>query len=88
MPRKELIGTVVSNKMQKTVVVAVERHVQHDKYEKEIVKTRKFKAHDAQDSCKIGDRVKIQECPPLSKDKHFQVVAVLAHAGQVGAVQD
>jgi small subunit ribosomal protein S17 len=74
MPRKELVGKVVSNKMQKTVVVAVESYFPHPRYEKQIVKTKKFKAHDAEDKCQLGDRVRIQECVPISKDKHFQVV--------------
>lgn len=75
MPRKELVGKVVSNKMDKTVVVAVESYIPHPKYEKQIVHTKKFKAHDAENKCQIGDRVRIQECRPLSKDKHFTVVA-------------
>lgn len=76
MPRKELVGKVVSNKMDKTVVVAVENHFPHPKYEKMIVKTKKFKAHDAENRCRIGDIVRLQECRPLSRDKHFLVVAV------------
>ncbi len=79
MPKKELVGKVVSNKMQKTVVVAVENHVRHSKYEKQTVRTSKFKAHDEENKCQIGDRVRIQECPPLSRDKHFKVVAVLGN---------
>lgn len=79
MPRKELVGKVVSNKMQKTVVVAVTNDVQHSKYEKQMVKTSKFKAHDEENKCQIGDKVRIQECPPLSRDKHFKVIAVLGH---------
>lgn len=75
MPRKELVGKVVSNKMDKTVVVAVENHFPHKKYEKMIVRTVKFKAHDEENKCQVGDRVKIQECRPMSKDKFFQVVA-------------
>jgi small subunit ribosomal protein S17 len=77
MPKKELIGKVVSNKMQKTVVVAVENYVRHRKYEKQTVRTSKFKAHDEENKCQIGEQVRIQECPPLSKDKHFKVIAVL-----------
>ena len=79
MPKKELVGKVVSNKMQKTVVVAVENNVQHRKYEKQTVKTSKFKAHDEENKCQVGQRVRIQECPPLSRDKHFKVVAVLGN---------
>ncbi len=77
MPRKELVGKVVSDKMQKTVVVAVENYINHRKYEKQTVRTRKFKAHDEEGKCKVGDRVRIQECRPLSKDKHFQVIGVI-----------
>ena len=79
MPKKELVGKVVSNKMQKTVVVAVENNVQHRKYEKQTVKTSKLKAHDEENKCQVGQRVRIQECPPLSRDKHFKVVAVLGN---------
>ncbi len=79
MPKKELVGKVVSNKMQKTVVVAVENYVQHRKYEKQRILTSKFKAHDEENKCQVGDRVRIQECPPISKDKHFTVVQVLGH---------
>lgn len=87
MPKKELIGKVVSDKMQKTVVVAVESYRNHRKYEKQIVQTAKFKAHDADDTCKIGDRVRIQECPPISKDKHFKVVEVIARGEFSQAVE-
>lgn len=80
MPKKELVGKVVSNKMQKTVVVAVENDVQHRKYEKQTVRTSKFKAHDEENKCKVGETVRIQECPPLSRDKHFKVVAILGGA--------
>ena len=80
MPKKELVGKVVSNKMDKTVVVAVETYAPHPKYEKQIVRTNKFKAHDAENKCEIGDRVRIQECRPLSKEKHFTVVANLGKA--------
>jgi len=83
MPRKELVGKVVSNKMDKTVVVAVQNHFPHKKYEKQIVHTKKFKAHDPENKCQVGDRVRIQECPPLSKDKHFQVVANLGNERDV-----
>ena len=77
MPKKELVGKVVSNKMQKTVVVSVENYKHHPRYEKQILKTRKFQAHDANDKCKIGDVVRIQECPPISKQKHFQVLEII-----------
>ena len=77
MPKKELVGKVVSNKMDKTVVVAVEAYQPHTKYQKQIIRTNKFKAHDPENKCEIGDRVRIQECRPLSKEKHFEVVANL-----------
>lgn len=76
MPRKEITGEVVSNKMQKTVVVAVENRVPHPKYEKHIVKTAKYKAHDEEGKCQIGDIVRIQECRPLSREKRWLVVGV------------
>lgn len=80
MPRKELVGKVVSNKMEKTVVVAVENRHPHPKYEKQIVETVKFKAHDAENSCQIGDRVRIKECRPLSKEKRWLVNEILERA--------
>jgi small subunit ribosomal protein S17 len=92
MPKKELSGKVVSNKMQKTVVVAVESRFTHDKYEKPILRTRKFKAHDPENKCKIGDRVTLRECRPLSRDKHWLVVEInsgtdtAALAGEVASI--
>lgn len=76
MPRKEIVGKVVSNKMEKTVVVAVENRFPHPQYEKPIVKTKKFKAHDAENKCQIGDIVRIRECRPLSRDKTWLVVEI------------
>lgn len=87
MPKKELVGKVVSNKMQKTVVVAVESHVQHKKYEKQIARTNKFKAHDPENKCQVGDRVRIQECPPISRDKSFQVIAILGSGTGAATVE-
>ena len=78
MAVKERVGLVVSDKMQKTVVVAVENRSPHPKYKKIVVKTRRFKAHDEDNKCKIGDRVRIQETRPLSKTKRWQVVEILA----------
>lgn len=80
MPKKELIGKVVSNKMDKTAVVAVETRTPHPKYEKQIVRTKKFKAHDAENKCQIGDSVRIQECRPLSKDKTWTVIEITLSA--------
>ncbi len=77
MPKKELVGKVVSNKMEKTIVVAIESRIPHPKYEKQMVKTSRFKAHDEKNECGVGDRVRIQECRPLSKDKTWTVVEIL-----------
>lgn len=72
--KKELTGTVVSNKMQDTVVVAVERFVKHPKYGKFIRRTKKYKAHAPGLDLGVGEKVVIRECAPVSKDKHFTVV--------------
>ncbi len=70
-----LKGKVVSDKMDKTVVVAVTRFVEHKKYKKRIKISKKYKAHDETNSKKVGDTVEIEETKPISKDKHFKVVA-------------
>ena len=75
--RKTRTGRVVSNKMDKTIVVAIEDNVKHPLYNKIVKTTTKFKAHDEQNVCRIGDRVKIMETRPLSKDKHFRLVEVI-----------
>ena len=75
--RKVRIGRVVSNKMDKTIVVAVEDFVRHELYNKPVKRTKKFKAHDENNECRIGDRVKIRETRPLSKDKRFRLVEVV-----------
>lgn len=75
--RKVRVGKVVSDKMDKTVVVAVERKVPHALYNKPMVSTKRFKAHDENDECQIGDTVKIVETRPLSKDKCWRVVEIL-----------
>ncbi|MDC0835151.1 30S ribosomal protein S17 [Leptolyngbya valderiana BDU 20041] len=79
MAVKERVGTVVSNKMQKTVVVAVENRVPHPKYGKTMVQTKRYKAHDENNECQIGDRIRIRETRPLSKHKHWVVVETLSH---------
>jgi small subunit ribosomal protein S17 len=71
---KTLQGTVVSDKMDKTVVVLVQRFVKHPKYQKYQKFSKKYKAHDENNSLKVGDAVTIRECRPLSKDKNFEVV--------------
>ena len=75
--RKVRVGKVVSDKMYKTVVVAVERKVPHALYNKPMVSTKRFKAHDENNECQIGDTVKIVETRPLSKDKCWRVVEIL-----------
>ena len=75
--RKVRVGKVVSDKMEKTVVVAVERKVPHALYNKPMVSTKRFKAHDENNECQIGDTVKIVETRPLSKDKCCRVVEIL-----------
>lgn len=78
--RKSLIGKVVSDKMQKTIVVAVEERIQHPLYGRTVKKTKKFKAHDEENTCKVGDVVKIVETRPLSKEKRWQIVEVIEKA--------
>ena len=75
--RKVRVGKVVSDKMNKTVVVAVERKVPHALYNKPMVSTKRFKAHDENNECHIGDTVKIVETRPISKDKCWRVVEIL-----------
>ncbi len=78
--RKVMIGTVVSDKMDKTVVVAVETNVKHDIYGKIQKRTYKLKAHDENNECKTGDKVKVMETRPLSKDKRWRVVEIVEKA--------
>ena len=78
--RKVMIGKVVSDKMDKTVVVAVETSVKHKVYNKIVKRTYKLKAHDEANECKIGDIVKVMETRPLSKDKRWRVVEVMERA--------
>jgi small subunit ribosomal protein S17 len=81
MPKKLYTGTVVSDKMAKTVVVAVTRTFQHPLYKKTVKKVVKFKAHDEQDRCHVGDTVQIIESRPLSKVKRLQVINVMRGEG-------
>jgi small subunit ribosomal protein S17 len=78
--RKTRIGTVVSDKMDKTVVVAVQRLVKHPLYGRIIKLTKKLKAHDELNECQIGDKVKLMETRPLSKDKRWRVVNIIEKA--------
>ena len=74
--RKTRVGKVVSNKMDKTIVVAVENHVKHPLYKKVVKSTYKLKAHDENNECNIGDTVKVMETRPLSKDKRWRLVEI------------
>ena len=78
--RKTLIGIVESNKMDKTIVVKVETSVRHPIYKKTIKRTYKLKAHDEENVCQIGDKVKVMETRPLSKDKRWRLVEVVEKA--------
>lgn len=78
--RKERIGTVTSDKMEKSIVVAVERKVKHPKYGKFVKKTTKFVAHDEKNDCNVGDTVKIMETRPLSKSKNWRLVEIVERA--------
>ena len=78
--RKVMVGKVVSDKMDKTVVVAVETSVKHKVYNKIIKRTYKLKAHDENNECQVGDKVKVMETRPLSKDKRWRVVEIVEKA--------
>ena len=82
MAIKERLGTIVSDKMDKTVVVAVESRVTHPKYGKIVVRTKRFKAHDAENACTVGDRVRIRETRPLSRTKRWVVADILTSANE------
>ena len=78
--RKTRVGLVVSDKMQKTVVVAIERRVPHPVYGKMVTRTKRLKAHDEENSAKAGDTVRIMETRPLSKDKRWRVIEIVERA--------
>ena len=78
--RKTRVGKVVSDKMDKTITVAVEDHVKHPLYGKIVKKTYKLKAHDENNECKVGDTVKVMETRPLSKDKRWRLVEIVEKA--------
>jgi small subunit ribosomal protein S17 len=78
--RKEIIGTVFSNRMDKTITVTVERKVKHPKYKKFVKSTSRFKAHDEKNDCNINDVVRIMETRPLSKDKRWRLVEIIERA--------
>ncbi|OLP16263.1 30S ribosomal protein S17 [Leptolyngbya sp. 'hensonii'] len=79
MAVKERVGLVVSNKMDKTVVVAIENRSPHPKYGKIMVRTKRYKAHDEENQCRIGDRVRIRETRPLSRTKRWIVADILSN---------
>ena len=78
--RKTVIGKVVSNKMDKTIVVAIEDSVKHKLYNKIVKRTVKYKAHDEENICGIGDRVKVMETRPLSRDKRWRLAEIIEKA--------
>ena len=80
--RKYEIGYVTSDKMDKTVVVSIVELVRHPLYSKAVKRTKKYKAHDENNACKIGDRVRIGETRPLSKDKRWEVIQIIDKAAQ------
>lgn len=80
MPKATKVGVVTGNKMEKTAVVSVERLVRHALYKRAYKKTSTFLVHDEANRCKVGDRVRIAECRPISKRKHWRVVEILESA--------
>ena len=83
MPVKEKVGIVVSNKMEKTIVVKVESRFSHPMYSKTIVKTKKYLAHDELEECNIGDQVLVEECRPLSKRKRWKLIKILSKSSLI-----
>ena len=81
--RRRLVGRVISNKMQKSAIVKIERKVKHPLYGKYIIRTTKLHIDDAENSCGMGDKVLIEECRPISKTKSWRLVEVLEQASQV-----
>ena len=78
--RKSFIGRVISDKMDKTVVLAVTRRIAHSRYNKVVKRTTKYKAHDEKNECKVGDMVRVIETRPLSKDKRWKVLEIVEKA--------
>lgn len=78
--RKQIIGKVVSNKMDKTIVIEIEDLVMHSLYKKSVRKTKKIKGHDAKNECTIGDIVKVEETRPLSKEKRYRLIEIVEKA--------
>jgi small subunit ribosomal protein S17 len=78
MPVKEKVGIVISNKMQKTIVVKVENRYSHPIYSKTMIKTRKYLVHDEMGKCNVGDQVLVQECRPLSRRKRWKLAKIIS----------
>ena len=78
--KKVLLGVVVSDKMEKSATILVERTFQHSLYKRTVRKTKKYKIHDENNDCKVGDRVKLIECRPISKDKNWRLLEVVERA--------
>lgn len=83
MSLKKQVGNVVSNKMNKTIVVAVNKTVIHSKYNKVVIRTKKYKVHDENNMCKIGDQVMIEESKPLSRTKRWKLISVLISSSKL-----
>jgi len=83
MPIKEKIGIVISDKMEKTVVIKVESRYPHPIYSKTMTKTRKYLAHDEMSKCNIGDQVLVRECRPLSKKKRWSVIQIISKSSLI-----
>ena len=83
MPVKEKVGIVISNKMQKTVVVKVESRYPHPIYSKSMIKTKKYLAHDEMSECNIGDKVLVTECRPLSKKKRWAITKIISRSSLI-----
>jgi small subunit ribosomal protein S17 len=83
MPVKQEIGIVISNKMQKTIVVKIENRYSHPIYSKTLIKTKKYLAHDELEECNIGDQVLVEECRPLSKRKRWKLIKILSKSSLI-----
>jgi small subunit ribosomal protein S17 len=83
MPVKQQIGIVISNKMQKSIVVKIEKRYPHPMYSKILIKTKKYLAHDELGECNIGDQVLVEECRPLSKRKRWKLIKILSKSSLI-----
>ncbi|HOI82224.1 MAG: 30S ribosomal protein S17 [Thermovirgaceae bacterium] len=86
--RKTRVGTVVSDRMEKTVVIKVDRMAKHSLYGKPVLRSKKFMAHDEEETCRIGDKIRIEETRPLSRHKRWKVVEIIERAPVLGGSQD